>query len=376
MAQTRRRKTKYHYRMPDLSVGYQAALNSFKKFLKELYTNGSITSEKKQILNINIIDAIGTGFESIEDIEDRFQSNEECKEFLEDLLWENKIPSSPYAPSSKVYKCRDGWYKCKNTGKEFNILTGTLFQGTKIELKIWFKLIYRMYSTKGGVASVLVADNYEITQASAWYMQQKIGYLMGLIENFHKVGGEGKIVETDEYYDGGSYKNMHYDKKLKAKKELYGNKKPLQCCVERNGNAVIRAISDTTEGTINGGILKYTKQGSTLYTDDNPSYKKLPPLYKRGSVVHSKGNYVDKDNPNIHTNNAESLWSTHKKTVEPHVHISKKHEQNYANRTVFRFNARKMTSEDATIWFLQNIQGSKITRKEIIEGRHNLRQAA
>ena len=35
-----------------------------------------------------------------------------------------------------------------------------------------------------------------------------------------------------------------------------------------------------------------------------------------------------------------------------------------------------MTSEDATIWFLQNIQGSKITRKEIIEGRHNLRQAA
>ena len=135
MAQTRRRKTKYHYRMPDLSVGYQAALNSFKKFLKELYTNGSITSEKKQILNINIIDAIGTGFESIEDIEDRFQSNEECKEFLEDLLWENKIPSSPYAPSSKVYKCRDGWYKCKNTGKEFNILTGTLFQGTKIEQK-------------------------------------------------------------------------------------------------------------------------------------------------------------------------------------------------------------------------------------------------
>ena len=50
--------------------------------------------------------------------------------------------------------------------------------------------------------------------------------------------------------------------------------------------------------------------------------------------------------------------------------ISPKHTENYANETVFRYNTRKMKSSEACIWFLQNIEDTKITWKEIRDGKY------
>lgn len=73
------------------------------------------------------------------------------------------------------------------------------------------------------------------------------------------------------------------------------NKKLLQGFVERGGNAVIIVIPNKSDSVLAAGVLRYVEPGSTLYSDDNPSYQKLPPLYKQGIVIHSKGNYVNKD---------------------------------------------------------------------------------
>ncbi len=361
-------KILYPIKIADLCSGSKAIPRRLikKKFNKFLQKGNFNNAEELYIcIAMNIESTLCKNFKNLIDLRTIFRTNEDCIRFLEELIWEGE-PVSPFDKTSKVYKCKDGWYKCKNTGKEFNILTGTLFQGTKIDLTIWFEIIFRENSDKSGLAATTVMRDYGISYKAAWNMLHKIRNVMGK-ENHQKLSG---TVEVDEYHAGGSLKNMHYDKKLKVKQIPNQNKKLLQGFVERNGDSVIRVISNMSDSTLNAGILKYVERGSTLYSDDNPSYQKLPPLYKQATVVHSKGNYVNKNDKNIHTNTIECVWSGFKRVENVHIVISVKHTQNYANETVFRYNTRKMESSEACIWFLQNIQDTKITWKEIRDGKY------
>lgn len=361
-------KTEYKIKIADLSdISTSTLKASVNKKLNKILKKGKSPSKNKLYLYIdmNINEALYKKFKSLKDLRAIFKTNEDCIEFLEELIWRGE-PVSPYDITSQVYKCKDGWYKCKNTGKEFNILTKTLFQNTKIDLPTWFEIIFREHSDKGGLAATTIMRDYGLSYTTAWHMLHKIRNAMGF-ENHKELSG---TVEVDEYYAGGSLKNMHYDKKLEVKEKTYQNKKLLQGFVERNGDLVIRTVSDMTESTLNAGVLRYVKTGSTLYSDDNQSYQKLPPLYNRGIVVHSKGRYVDKDNKSLYTNTIECCWSRFERIESTHIKISNKHLQNYANEPVFRYNTRKMKSADACIWFLQNILGTNLTWKDIQNAKY------
>ena len=76
-------------------------------------------------------------YRSVLEIIRDFPDEQSCIEYLEETRWEGN-PVSPFDPTSKVYKCKGNRYYCKNTGKYFNVRTGTLFDGTKIPLQKWF----------------------------------------------------------------------------------------------------------------------------------------------------------------------------------------------------------------------------------------------
>ena len=76
-----------------------------------------------------------------------FDSEQKCIDFLESKRWGGKVVS-PFDSQSKVYKLSNNWYKCKNTGKFFNVKTGTLFAETKLSLQTWFTAIYIVVTSK------------------------------------------------------------------------------------------------------------------------------------------------------------------------------------------------------------------------------------
>ncbi len=109
-----------------------------------------------------------------------FFSNEQiCINHLEKLRWNNNVVS-PFEASSKVYNCNGNKYKCKNTGKYFNVKTATIFDNTKIELQKWFLAIWIVTSHKKGTSSLQLSHDIDITQKSAWFMLQRIKSCFGL----------------------------------------------------------------------------------------------------------------------------------------------------------------------------------------------------
>lgn len=93
--------------------------------------------------------------------------------YLENLRWNGNIVS-PFDSTSTVYKCSNGKYKCRNSGKYFDVKTGTVFVGTKLSLRTWVFAIFIFMSHKRGISSCQLARDLGVNQKTAWNMLNKI----------------------------------------------------------------------------------------------------------------------------------------------------------------------------------------------------------
>jgi transposase-like protein len=84
---------------------------------------------------------INKEFNTILELLQAFPDEQSCIDHLTTLRWSDEVVISPFNTDSKVYKCANNRYRCKNTGKYFNVKTATLFDNTKVKLQKWFLAI-------------------------------------------------------------------------------------------------------------------------------------------------------------------------------------------------------------------------------------------
>lgn len=300
---------------------------------------------------------INQDFNNVIELIQTFPTQETCIDHLEQLRWNGNVVS-PFDTDSKVYDCKGNKYKCKNTGKYFNVKTNTIFDNTKLPLQKWFLAIWLVTSHKKGISSVQLGKDIGITQKSAWFMLSRIRECFGIDANT-QLDNE---VEVDETFVGGKNKNRHANKKIKGKLD---DKAPVLGMVERSGKLVAKKVKDTTYETLSAEILKNINKSAKLFTDDYSSYKRLKMVYDHQTVKHSKKEYV---RGRVHTNTIESFWAILKRGIFGIYHFtSKKHLQLYVDEFAFRYNSRNDTESGRFNLLLQNTE-NRITYKELING--------
>ncbi len=90
-------------------------------------------------------------FQSLFDLLKFDPTEQDCIDHFEKIIWNGK-PISPFDPASKVYKCANNRYKCKNIGKYFNAKTKTIFENSNISLNKWFLALFPLSSHKKGIS--------------------------------------------------------------------------------------------------------------------------------------------------------------------------------------------------------------------------------
>ncbi len=163
---------------------------------------------------------------SITSLAEKVRTESDAYLFLEELRWGDK-PVCPHCGSvHKPYfltpkngasrKTRTGSvserrvWKCADCRKQFSVLTGTIFHGTKIPVRKWVFVVFEMCSSKNGVAAREIERKYDVDTKTAWFMLHRIREAMkreplaGLLS--------GRVV-ADETWIGGKPSNRHGHKR-------------------------------------------------------------------------------------------------------------------------------------------------------------------
>ncbi|TLX24582.1 IS1595 family transposase [Chryseobacterium indologenes] len=293
-----------------------------------------------------------TNIKSVFELTQIFSTEQDCIDYLEIMKW-SKVPVSPFDESSKVYKCKNNQYRCKNTGKYFNVKTGTLFENSKISLRKWFMAIWLVTSHKKGISSIQLSKDIGVTQKTAWFILQRIRACFG-IENCNELEG---VVECDETFIGGKNKNRHKDKKVKnSQGRSFKDKTPVMGMLQRDGKMNAFVVPDTKRSSIQPLVCRYVNpETTTLISDEWLGYTGLDKYYDHRIIDHSKKEYVSLQDSSVHTNNIEGSWNILKKSVSGmYNHVSKKHLQKYVDEFVYRFNLRKVSDQEKFRYLLSN----------------------
>jgi transposase-like protein len=306
---------------------------------------------------------------------DRVANDLEAYELLEDLRWGGE-PFCPHCEAGNPYflnpmngtsrKTRTGSmsvrrvWKCRSCRKQFSVLTGTIFHGTKISIRTWLFVIFEMCSSKNGVAAREIERKYGLTPKSAWFMLHRIREAMKRDPLASILSG---TVVSDETWIGGDPKNRPAHKR--PGKQGVSDKQPVVSLVHPESGEVRSFVVQKVNGETLGDILKgNVAADATLHTDEGKPYVKLGRQYgDHQTVNHRKGEYV---RDGVSTNAAEGYFSQLKRSIDgTHHHVTVKHLDRYLAEHDFRYSTRKMSDARRADRLVGQVGGKRLSYRPL-----------
>jgi hypothetical protein len=282
---------------------------------------------------------------TVKQFEAMFPDEEAGKAYLKARRWPNGV-HCPRCGNLHVYELhtRPWHWQCTqcapggSTGYRFSILTGTIFENTNKPLRDWFQVTHLLLTSKKGMSARQLWRYMGFgSLKTAWYMAHRI---RAALAN-DPVGQLGGIVEVDETFIGGKYRNKHKDKRDGTGTGGYGTgKHTVIGAVSRKGNVVARVIAMADTKTLDCFVHEtVSDKVSLLATDEHSGYRKLSRTFPHAVIRKSKSDYV---HGVVHTNTIEGFWSILKRGVVGTYHqVSRKYLPLYVAEFQFRYNNRE-----------------------------------
>jgi transposase-like protein len=150
---------------------------------------------------------------TVSDMVMAFQDEEHYRRLLERLVWPSGgicpaciCPACGYRESMALAgrdcggKCRPGLYQCSNPEcrHQFTVTKRTPLHETKLPLRIWLTAMWLILQSDKGISSIRLAEALGVSQPTAWRLGPAVRLMLKREEQL-----DG-IVETDEFYIGGS----------------------------------------------------------------------------------------------------------------------------------------------------------------------------
>lgn len=268
------------------------------------------------------------------EFEERFSTDENCRAYLFAMRWPNGFVC-PRCGGKLAWPTRRGLWLCRKCRHQASVTAGTIFQDSRLSLRLWFRAIWYVASQKNGASAlgvqrVLGLGSYE----TAWTWLHKLRRAMVRPDRARLRG----TVEVDETYWGAPEEGVVG--RLTEEKAL------ILVAAEQDGPHKIgrirmRRIPDLSGPTLHGFIQEHIQPGSMVRTDGLSAYAGLAGYRHVPVVIAGSGLTADELLPRIHRVVSllkRWLLGTHHGAVR-HAHLDY-----YLDEFTFRFNRRTSAS--------------------------------
>jgi len=296
--------------------------------------------------------------------------------FLEQQRWGNS-PACPRCGDAAVYQMKavdgsrnkDYRWRCKGCKQMFTVRTGTIFEETRLPLRVWVYAFWKACSSKKGISALQLAREMEITHKSALFVLRRIRHglsteAVGAQTPKPKLTG---TVEIDETYVGGKprYRNLPTTGTGRGTR----NKIPVVGMVQRDGDVRFKMMERLTVERLADVLVENADFTCRVITDDFNMYHPLHMMFRGGheTVHHSSREYA-RYGTDVHSNTIEGVFSLIKRGVMGTFHsVSRKHLPNYLNEFEFRWNTRKLDDGQRVARAIRQVEGKRLEYRESVD---------
>ena len=302
--------------------------------------------------------------ETLQEFDEWFPTEQACLDYLQKLRWPDGFVC-PVCNGRKAWQMSTGLFRCSVCKHKVSIIAGTVFQGTRKPLRIWFQAIWYVTSQKFGGSALglkrlLGLGSYQ----TAWSWLHKMRRAMVR-------GGRSPLsgnVEVDETLVGGKEKGGKRGRGA-------GKKSIVLIAVEVHdpmgfGRVRMKRVSDASGDSLIPFVRENVKPGSVVITD---CWKGYSTLEKHG-YTHKKINLSESGDPaHVHLPGVHRIASllkrwllgTHQGAVRP------KHLDHYLDEYTFRFNRRASKARGMLFYRLleQAVCIDPLPYRKIVEGQ-------
>jgi transposase-like protein len=272
---------------------------------------------------------------TIQEFEDRFSTEEDCRSYLASIRWPDGF-RCPHCQGVEAVMVRTTLYQCCGCRRQTSATAGTIFQDTHKPLVMWFRAMWYVTSQKNGASAlglqrVLGLGSYE----TAWTWLHKLRRAMVRPDRDRLSGW----VEVDETFVGGLEEGVSgRETETKALVIIAA-----QADGPGIGRIRMRMIEDASAASLHPFIQDCVEPGSTIHTDGWLGYSGLDNKGYLREITKLRGRSKDASElmPRVHRIASllkRWLLGTHQGAVA-HPYLPY-----YLDEFTFRFNRRKSKS--------------------------------
>ena len=281
------------------------------------------------------------------ELEERFSTEDACRAYLWQLRWPSGFECPRCGTGHAWSTGRAELWECAGCHHQTSVTAGTVFQGTRKPLVLWFRTIWWVTSQKHGASALALQRLLGFgSYQTAWAWLHKLRRAM-VRPGRDRLNG---LVEVDETYVGGEEAGVHGRQTYK--------KAIVAIAVEITeprgfGRIRMRRVPNVAGTTLTRFVCDSVARGAELHTDGWAGYNEVEQLgYQRRITVHSTSDELAHvAMPGVHRVAAllkRWLLGTHQGAV------SNRHLDYYLDEFTFRFNRR--TSKNRGKLFYRLVQ--------------------
>ena len=294
--------------------------------------------------------------QTLQDAITYFANPDNCLNYLAAKRWPNGVACPTCGSKDVIFLANQRRWKCRQNHEkpQFSVKVGTVMEDSPISLDKWLMAMWQIVNCKNGISSYEVHRAIGITQKSAWFLDHRIRFALGMRTD-NKLSGQ---IEADETFIGGKARNMHRSKRARVITGTGGrDKTAVMGILERGGKVRTQVVDNRKKKTLQTEVRKHVLAGSAIFTDALKSYDGLDEF--QHEVIDHAVAYVDGE---IHTNGLENFWSLVKRGLNgTYISVEPFHLFRYLDEQAFRYNNRKMNDGERFDIAVRQIVGKRLT---------------